>query len=130
VKRDDVRTLVRALRDLDRMDGHQPFVEIVQREFKNRSEPSRRCPNCRGPLDGWMMSGRTQVVWCQICTTFDEASAHLSSIIGPAPKQPRRWNFTLGWLYASWDTYEPGYSYRRVLTIQFRAAVFTVGWAE
>jgi hypothetical protein len=132
VKRDDVRTLVRALRDLD-LDhgrtGHQPFAELVAAAFKNRPAPSQRCPNCRGPLDGWMMSGRTQVVWCQLCTTFDEASAHLSSIVGPPPKQPRRWDAGPWWLHATWDSCEQGYTYRRVLTLQIRSLVITVGWA-
>lgn len=80
MKREDIRSMIKALRDLDRMDGHQPFAEIVATAFKQRPAPSRRCPNCHGPLNGWMAGGNRYVIWCQLCTTFEEASAYLSKI--------------------------------------------------
>jgi hypothetical protein len=87
VSREDVRVMVRALRDLDRMAGHQPFADLVAREFASRRAPGRRCPGCFGPLDGWVMAGRHQVVFCNLCTTFDEAMAYLNELNGPPPSE-------------------------------------------
>lgn len=83
--REDVRTMIRALRDLDRMAGHQPFADLVAREFGRRPAPGKRCTGCFGPLDGWIASGRHQVVFCNLCTPFEEAMAYLSGLNGPAP---------------------------------------------
>ena len=90
MKREDVRTMIRALRDLDRMAGHQPFADLVAREFANRSAPGRRCPGCLGPLDGWIAGGHHQVVFCNLCTSFEDAMAHLSSLMGPRPSERER----------------------------------------
>lgn len=81
MKREDLRAMIRALRDLDRANGHQPFADLVGREFKRRPAPGPRCPACRGPLDGWIMGGRHQVIWCKLCTTFEQANAHLSELL-------------------------------------------------
>jgi hypothetical protein len=82
--------MVRALRDLDRMAGHQPFADLVAREFAARPAPGRRCSGCAGPLDGWIAAGRHQVVFCKLCTSFDEAMAYLSDLNGPLPSERDR----------------------------------------
>lgn len=87
MRREEVRTMIRALRDLDRMAGHQPFADMVAKAFANRSAPGQKCPSCGGPLGGWIAVGRTQVVFCNLCTSFEEASAHLSSLLGPVPSK-------------------------------------------
>ena len=79
MEREDLRTLIRALRDLDRWN-HQPLADLVAREFAQRPMPSKRCPSCRGPLTGWMAGSGVQVIYCRICTSFDEASAFLAQL--------------------------------------------------
>jgi hypothetical protein len=119
--------MVGALRDLDRMDGHQPFAEMVAREFKQRPAPSRKCPNCGGPIDGWMAGWGGQVVWCSFCTTFEEASAHLSKMAGPPPKPLREWYWGWRWFYVNWGTYSAFTDHRRTLDIRIGPFVVTFG---
>lgn len=79
MRREDIRLMVAALRDLDRFN-HQPFADLVGREFARRPAPEKRCPHCGGPIDGWLMIGAFQVVYCRLCTSFEEAYAHAADL--------------------------------------------------